>query len=308
MKTYFLKIVFAFSFFLLAFLPFSAFAGSEHNMSGWAWSSNIGWISFNSTNTGGAINYGVNKNTDGTLTGYAWSSNIGWIKFGGLSGWPTGSGTQPKNAQINGNNLQGWAKALSADGNGWDGWVSLSGAGPSYGVSFNSSSGQFSSFAWGSDVVGWLSFNDVVVGVSVIDGGWSDWSACVDGSQTRTCTNPAPSGGGASCVGSSTQSCVPVVDGGWSDWSACVDGSQTRTCTNPAPSGGGASCVGSSTQSCTVVVVNGSCGTTHYNCVSGVSENNTSGPSRWTWICRGSGGGTDSPLCSQNKTPIFIED
>ena len=265
MKTYFLKIVFAFSFFLLAFLPFSAFAGSEHNMSGWAWSSNIGWISFNSTNTGGAINYGVNKNTDGTLTGYAWSSNIGWIKFGGLSGWPTGSGTQPKNAQINGNNLQGWAKALSADGNGWDGWVSLSGAGPSYGVSFNSSSGQFSSFAWGSDVVGWLSFNDVVVGVSVIDGGWSDWSACVDGSQTRTCTNPAPSGGGASCVGSSTQSC-------------------------------------------TVVVVNGSCGTTHYNCVSGVSENNTSGPSRWTWICTGSGGATDSPLCSQNKTPIFIED
>ena len=129
----------------------------------------------------------------------------------------------------------------------------------------------------------------------------------MDGSQTRTCTNPAPSGGGASCVGSSTQSCVPVVDGGWSDWSACVDGSQTRTCTNPAPSGGGASCVGSSTQSCTVVVVNGSCGTTHYNCVSGVSENNTSGPSRWTWICRGSGG-TDSPLCSQNKTPIFIED
>lgn len=56
-------------------------------MSGWAWSENIGWISFNSTDdqdpsTPGiqpaTSNYGVNKNADGTLAGYAWSSNIGW--------------------------------------------------------------------------------------------------------------------------------------------------------------------------------------------------------------------------------------
>jgi hypothetical protein len=48
-----------------------------------------------------------------------------------------------------------------------------------------------------------------------IDGGWSDWGACsVDcttdgsgGTQTRSCTNPAPQYGGADCVGDSTQSC-----------------------------------------------------------------------------------------------------
>ncbi|MDO8565580.1 MAG: hypothetical protein Q7S04_00125 [Candidatus Moranbacteria bacterium] len=47
-----------------------------------------------------------------------------------------------------------------------------------------------------------------------INGGWSLWSNCssttcgTDGTQTRTCTNPAPSGGGADCVGPLTQSCT----------------------------------------------------------------------------------------------------
>ncbi|MFA6353632.1 MAG: hypothetical protein WCW93_01730 [Candidatus Paceibacterota bacterium] len=44
-----------------------------------------------------------------------------------------------------------------------------------------------------------------------VNGGWSDWSAkstqCgYSGTQTRTCTNPSPSNGGAYCSGSSTQS------------------------------------------------------------------------------------------------------
>jgi hypothetical protein len=43
-----------------------------------------------------------------------------------------------------------------------------------------------------------------------VNGGWSAWSAknptCgITGTQTRTCTNPAPSGGGLACVGASTQ-------------------------------------------------------------------------------------------------------
>ncbi|KKQ32523.1 MAG: hypothetical protein US45_C0018G0002 [Candidatus Nomurabacteria bacterium GW2011_GWA1_37_20] len=99
MKISFLKIIFTLVFFLS---PFVVFAGSEHNISGWAWSSNIGWISFNNTTGGGSINYGVNKNVDGTLVGYAWSSNIGWIQFGGLSGFPSGGGTQAQNANLNG--------------------------------------------------------------------------------------------------------------------------------------------------------------------------------------------------------------
>ncbi|MBF8249616.1 MAG: hypothetical protein HW400_217, partial [Candidatus Levybacteria bacterium] len=44
-----------------------------------------------------------------------------------------------------------------------------------------------------------------------VNGGWSGWSACSvpcgGGTQTRTCTNPAPSCGGANCSGSSSQSC-----------------------------------------------------------------------------------------------------
>lgn len=43
-----------------------------------------------------------------------------------------------------------------------------------------------------------------------VNGGWSAWSAkdttCgITGTQTRTCTNPAPANGGLTCAGSSTQ-------------------------------------------------------------------------------------------------------
>ncbi|KAK7095386.1 coadhesin-like [Littorina saxatilis] len=110
-------------------------------------------------------------------------------------------------------------------------------------------------------------------------GGWSAWTersrtacskTCGPGNQivtkARTCTNPAPSGGGQSCYGSSsisqTVSCNTrpcPVNGGWSYWTeqsrtgctkSCGTGSQTvtnvRTCTNPAPAHGGTSCSGQS--------------------------------------------------------------
>ena len=189
MKSFYLKMALAL---VLAFLPALAHAGTEHNLVGWAWSDTIGWISFNSTNdhdpiAGGVqqsgVNYGVHITAGGDLCGnnscsvpgYAWSSNIGWIQFGGLSSFPSGSGTQGINAKVNGNNLQGWVKAIAADGNGWDGWISLSGAGPSYGVTL--SGNVFSGYAWGSDVVGWVSFDWVQRGfdpASFTLGGASD--------------------------------------------------------------------------------------------------------------------------------------
>ena len=139
--------------------PSPALAGTEHNMAGYAWSSNIGWVSLNCTNdsTCGGVDYGVNMNNDGSLVGYAWSPTVGWIQFGGLSGFPTGGGTQSINATTTGSNVTGWIRAVGADNNGWDGWISMSGTSPNYGVTY--SGGTFSGFAWGSTNVGWLSFN-----------------------------------------------------------------------------------------------------------------------------------------------------
>ncbi len=96
---------------------------------------------------------------------------------------------------------------------------------------------------------------------TLTNGGWSNWlddgicgayTAC-EQRQTRTCTNPVPSCGGASCIGEVTQNIVcGVINGGWSygSWSACSSscqntlGTQSRSaaCDNPAPTCGGAAC------------------------------------------------------------------
>lgn len=51
----------------------------------------------------------------------------------------------------------------------------------------------------------------------VVDGVWSGWSACSNvcgaGTRTRTCTNPAPSGGGATCSGASSEACTGMGNG-----------------------------------------------------------------------------------------------
>ena len=61
----------------------------------------------------------------------------------------------------------------------------------------------------------------------IVNGGWSAWSTCSktcgSGTQTRTCTSPAPSNGGSLCVGVTSQAC---------NTQACVDNScAANTCT-----------------------------------------------------------------------------
>jgi len=136
-------------------------SGDSVTLQGYAWSQNIGWISMNGPNYEVEINGGSTK----AVTGFAWSANVGWIQFGGLSGFPSG-GIYAGNARVAGTdsnwNLEGWARAL-AYGDGWDGWISLSGASPAYEVSFTNT-GQVpsaSSYAWGDDVIGWVDFDDV---------------------------------------------------------------------------------------------------------------------------------------------------
>ncbi|KAL9959837.1 hypothetical protein ACROYT_G033195 [Oculina patagonica] len=100
-----------------------------------------------------------------------------------------------------------------------------------------------------------------------VDGNWGSWTAwsscsktCGSGtkSRTRKCDNPAPSGGGANCVGnpSETINCFArhcPIDGGWTQWSqwsgcslTCGGGmrSRNRACTNPPPQHGGKPCPG----------------------------------------------------------------
>ena len=52
------------------------------SLDGWAWSSNVGWNSASSSDSGaGGGPYGVTVDSSGNLSGYMWSSNIGWISL-----------------------------------------------------------------------------------------------------------------------------------------------------------------------------------------------------------------------------------
>ena len=159
-------------------------AGTTDNISGWAWSENIGWISFNNTSGGGSTNYGVNVDTStGAFSGYAWSENIGWIKFGDplkiatenypncpLSTCSTGSPNYSAKLDLATNKITGWARACAGTVNGdcnsaartdgWDGWILLGPimkGGTDYGVERDIC--DLKGFAWGSDVVGWIKLN-----------------------------------------------------------------------------------------------------------------------------------------------------
>ena len=144
-----------------------AFAGTDDNVGGFAWSENIGWVSFNSSDSGGGADYGVSINeSTGAISGYAWSENIGWVSFNAADtagcGGCSGSGCQAKvsltpNASGQ-HEISGWAKVL-ANGGGWDGCVSLRGS--NYGVSIDPAAGDFHGWAWSDMVLGWLSFNSV---------------------------------------------------------------------------------------------------------------------------------------------------
>lgn len=45
-------------------------------------------------------------------------------------------------------------------------------------------------------------------GNDVVHGGWSDWSQCKDGLQTRSCDSPCQANGGIPCIGDSVRQCA----------------------------------------------------------------------------------------------------
>ncbi len=146
-----------------------------HTLNGWAWSSNIGWISFNSADAGaGGGPYAVQADNAGNFSGYAWSPNIGWISFNPshLAGC---TGASAASSNFNTGAVTGWVRAYAGIGrtDGWDGCIELAGtnhlSGPSYngsrGVTYHApqavgdSKGYFKGYAWGGPVVGWLQFS-----------------------------------------------------------------------------------------------------------------------------------------------------
>jgi hypothetical protein len=150
-------------FWLFLVLADTGLAGSSQNVSGFAWSETIGWVSFNSTSGGGGIDYGVHVDpTTGVFSGFAWSEIIGWISFNesDLVGCPSGACQAKADLSCPGNQclVSGWAKIL-ANGN----WLRLRGQaqdGSAYGVWLDKSLSpiEFKDYAW-SDQFGWLSFN-----------------------------------------------------------------------------------------------------------------------------------------------------
>jgi len=148
---------------------------SGNALYGWAWSSNIGWVSLNceDLNVCGQSDYRVSIDpSTGKLGGYAWSSNIGWINFAPIGSYPE----NPQKAatiDFNSGNISGWIRACSVfqsnckgalkddvERGGWDGWIKMSGVN-------NVSDNIVKGFAWGGDVLGWLYF-DATKGISTI--------------------------------------------------------------------------------------------------------------------------------------------
>jgi hypothetical protein len=174
--------------------PDYAKASANNNVHGWLWSDmptgsdqaitpsnqsggrGFGYVSLNSDDPGMSGNYGVSLDlATGELSGQGWSEYGGWLDFDPSGTPPNALGNSAIPATLDGSCLTGpqtvcpvlgWAKFLSggsAQSGGWDGWVSLQGINPNYGIKYDKATGRFSGVAWGGTVVGWINFDNVFV-------------------------------------------------------------------------------------------------------------------------------------------------
>jgi len=170
------------------------------NVSGWAWSETLGWISFNSTNCDSDDNgkvddpaplgcpepgskisqYGVFINKDsGEISGYAWSFMAGWISFNesDLSNCPKGPCSASVDQTVTPYQMKGWAKILFKNASD-DGWIALNCSNvldpaqpgnnicstSNFKVSIDPDDGKISGYATGGETFGWISFSGIVAG------------------------------------------------------------------------------------------------------------------------------------------------
>lgn len=115
-------------------------------------------------------NWGVSMNlSSGAFSGYAWSSNYGWLSFNTsqvASCWQDNGGNSDytATASLNGGQgsvpIDGWAKFLNGDDiqDGYDGCVKFKGQ--NFSSMLNQETGSITGWAWGGPVVGWISFNN----------------------------------------------------------------------------------------------------------------------------------------------------
>lgn len=196
-------------------VPFS-FADSAAELTGWAWSENIGWLSVNSKNcdanndglsdgtpsgcpsAGTPIaQYAVTRQANGDLTGYAWSEHIGWVRFDPSGPYP---GSPNKSSRVpNVGAASGWFRALATDSS-WDGWMKFdSGGNYGSGVTLGGPQGTtLQGYAWGSDVVGWIHMSGTTqggnaYGVSIPGGSVTNLTSDTTSSGVVCSANPQPS-------------------------------------------------------------------------------------------------------------------
>ncbi len=208
---------------------------------GYAWSENIGWISFNDGSKP------VTVDANGNLEGYAWSENIGWVKFGNWSTVPDSS--RGTNSKLSGSNLMGWARAVagmtnaevaaisptvptglsSADNRGgWDVWISLQGVSLTGTATGNPPAQKFTGYAWGADVVGWVEFDKVAITSNLNSCTGPYGTVIADGQSFTYFSQPADDG---SCL-SEERKCVDGVLSGSYNEIACGDeGKKDLVCT-----------------------------------------------------------------------------
>jgi len=115
------------------------------------------------------------------LSGYAWSSGVGWIRFDPAGPFPSDrNDITPHDfpATIVSGEFQGWARACAVfpegscagalrpdtERGGWDGWIKLSGdadianASGSKRYHVTETNGTIEGWAWSDNVLGWMQF------------------------------------------------------------------------------------------------------------------------------------------------------
>lgn len=99
--------------------------------------------------------YGVNVDMSGKFSGYAWSTIVGWISFQDADVAVCGSPTATLNMSTH--EVTGWARVVSGGGSN-NGCIEFKTVAHG-GVTASTTVSEFEGYAWAPDVLGWISFN-----------------------------------------------------------------------------------------------------------------------------------------------------